>query len=179
MVWNHGILCPKQIGKFIIPTDELTPSFFRGGRSTTNQNIIIIIIINNIITIYIYILTIWLTVYYQPMVARSTTNQSWGFRKMETSAVLFHIVQTSLGESWLDVAVRNSPKLFVGFKMCQICLISACFNHIGDDDSQWAACCSRGGSTTKQIWTSHLVTFKKYTIFPLKSHCMMIYVLSP
>ena len=44
--------------KFIIPTDELTPSFFRGGRSTTNQNIIIIIIINHIITIYIYILTI-------------------------------------------------------------------------------------------------------------------------
>ena len=62
---------PFRKRNFIIPTDELTPSFFRGiGRSTTNQMIINHhenhIITRLFLTIYIYI------VYYQPMVGGST-----------------------------------------------------------------------------------------------------------
>jgi len=50
--WNHGILndFPIFFGNVIIPTDELTPSFFRGiGQPPTR---LLLTIINHMITIY-------------------------------------------------------------------------------------------------------------------------------
>ena len=37
VLWNHGLDYdfPETVGNFILPTNEITPSFFRGVGSTT------------------------------------------------------------------------------------------------------------------------------------------------
>ena len=93
----------------IIPTDELTPSFFTGvGQPPTRLSLTII---NHIITININHILI---VYYQPMVGGSTTNQSWfmGWSAGGDDGWIAHMVNPRLtglcGTGWGSQLPGNS-----------------------------------------------------------------------